>query len=274
MHGTILPRIPGRDFAGVVTRGPADLLGREVWGTGGDISRTRDGTHAEFILLPRAAVTLKPASLAMEAAAAAGLSYITAWEAIVTTAALAPGETAVIFGRVGRRCWRCRHPDRQIPGSPRHRDCPFRCRHSLRPRRMVPTKSLIPAPQTSPMLVSPPSPAAARADVSFDASGMMFSEAVEAAAPDGRLPIVAASPDGTATFNLRSLYRKMLHVHGIDTLRLDAIVCAKRLAQLTPGFDSGQFKVKPARPMPLAAAAEAYEPAAHGGGRIILQPAI
>src|SRR5271170_3954913 len=73
MHGTTLPRIPGRDFAGVVVRGPADLLNREVWGTGGDISRTRDGTHAEFILLPRAAVTLKPPALSMNAAASAGL---------------------------------------------------------------------------------------------------------------------------------------------------------------------------------------------------------
>ena len=40
MHGTTLPRIPGRDFAGVVKRGPADLVGKEVWGTGGDIGFT------------------------------------------------------------------------------------------------------------------------------------------------------------------------------------------------------------------------------------------
>src|SRR3984957_10956847 len=38
MHGTVLPRIPGRDFAGVVIRGPADLIGVEVGGTGGDIT--------------------------------------------------------------------------------------------------------------------------------------------------------------------------------------------------------------------------------------------
>jgi NADPH2:quinone reductase len=68
MHGTTLPRIPGRDFAGIVVRGPGDLMDREVWGTGGDISRTRDGSHAEYLLLPQAAVTLKPAALSMEAA--------------------------------------------------------------------------------------------------------------------------------------------------------------------------------------------------------------
>src|ERR1035438_4682044 len=76
MHGTTLPRNPGRDFAGIVVRGPADLVGREVWGTGGDISRPRNGSHAEYLLLPRTAVTAKPATLSMEAAGTAGLSFV------------------------------------------------------------------------------------------------------------------------------------------------------------------------------------------------------
>ncbi len=46
---TVLPRVPGRDFSGVVTAGPDDWMGAEVWGTGGDIGFTRDGTHAGFI---------------------------------------------------------------------------------------------------------------------------------------------------------------------------------------------------------------------------------
>ncbi len=110
------------------------------------------------------------------------------------------------------------------------------------------------------------------AQVVFDASGMMFAEAIEAAAPDGRVPIVAAPPDGKVSFNLRTLYRKMLRVHGIDTLRLDAIACAKLLAQMTPWFEAGQFKAKVGKPMPLSAVAEAYELAGHGGGRIFLEP--
>jgi NADPH:quinone reductase-like Zn-dependent oxidoreductase len=36
MEGTTLPRVPGRDFAGTVVEGPADLRGLQVWGTGGD----------------------------------------------------------------------------------------------------------------------------------------------------------------------------------------------------------------------------------------------
>ena len=106
------------------------------------------------------------------------------------------------------------------------------------------------------------------AHVVFDASGMMFGEAIEAAALDGRVPIVAAPPEGVVSFNLRTLYRKMLKVHGIDTLRLDAVTCAGRLSHLAAGFESGQFKAKAGRPMPLSAAGEAYgvwRPGAAGG---------
>jgi NADPH2:quinone reductase len=52
MSQTTLPRVPGRDFAGVVEAGPAEWIGAEVWGTGGDTGFTRDGTHAELIAVP------------------------------------------------------------------------------------------------------------------------------------------------------------------------------------------------------------------------------
>jgi NADPH:quinone reductase len=42
---TTLPRIPGRDFAGVVEGGEHD--GLEVWGTGGDHGWLKDGAQAE-----------------------------------------------------------------------------------------------------------------------------------------------------------------------------------------------------------------------------------
>ncbi|UVK38779.1 hypothetical protein LHFGNBLO_000064 [Mesorhizobium sp. AR10] len=37
MKQTTLPRIPGRDFAGVVERGPVEWIGAKVWGAGGDV---------------------------------------------------------------------------------------------------------------------------------------------------------------------------------------------------------------------------------------------
>src|SRR3954469_11365241 len=57
---TTLPRTPGRDFAGVGEAGPSEWLGREVFGTGGGLGFTRDGSHAEFLAVPVEGVVEKP----------------------------------------------------------------------------------------------------------------------------------------------------------------------------------------------------------------------
>src|SRR5277367_5399491 len=62
----MLPRIVGRDFAGKVVEGPGDVIGAEVWGSGGDLGILRDGTHAEYVVLPRQAVARCQKNLSME----------------------------------------------------------------------------------------------------------------------------------------------------------------------------------------------------------------
>jgi NADPH:quinone reductase len=271
MHGTTLPRVPGRDFAGVVVRGAAELIGREVWGTGGDISRTRDGSHAEYILLPRAAVTPKPAALSMEAAATAGLSFVTAWTAIVTVAGVSTGETVVIMGATGgtgsAAVQVAKARGARVIGTVRSDDDSPSVRQDGADE-VINTRSVN-------IVEAVRSITNGRGtEVVFDGSGMMFAEAVEVAGLDGRMPVIAAPADGKAGFNLRSVYRKWIRIQGIDTLRLDAVACAKLLAQMTPGFETGQFKARAGKPLPLAAAAEAYAQAAHGGGRIVLLPGL
>jgi NADPH:quinone reductase len=75
---TTLPRIPGRDFAGVVVEGPAELSGKAVVDSGGDLGFRRDGSHAEFLAVPAVAVMPLPGNLSFEQAAAMGVAYITA----------------------------------------------------------------------------------------------------------------------------------------------------------------------------------------------------
>src|ERR1700761_8391957 len=48
MEHVTLPRVPGRDYAGTVFRGPAEWIGTEVWGTGGEIGYSVDGGHASL----------------------------------------------------------------------------------------------------------------------------------------------------------------------------------------------------------------------------------
>ena len=79
---TTLPRIPGRDFAGVVVEGPQALLGQEVWGTGRDLGFFADGSHAEFVKVSAKGVAHKPSHLSFAQAASLGVPYTTAWDAL------------------------------------------------------------------------------------------------------------------------------------------------------------------------------------------------
>jgi NADPH:quinone reductase len=269
MHGTTLPRIPGRDFAGTVVKGAIDLIGREVWGTGGDIGFTRDGSHAEYILLPRTAVALKPMALSMEAAATAGLVFVTAWAAMVTAAGVMSGETPVIVGAAGgvgsAAIQIAKAAGARVIGVVRSDD-DFPLARQNGADEVINSRAANFVDAIRSITKD------RGADIVFDTSGMMLAESVEVAAMGARIPVITAPADGKASFNLRSIYRKELRVLGVDTRRLDAVACAKLLAQMATRFESGQFKVAPGKSMPLAAAVEAYEQAGRGGGRIVLRP--
>jgi NADPH:quinone reductase len=268
MHGTTLPRIPGRDFSGVVVRG-AGAIGQEVWGTGGDIGFTRDGSHAEYLLLPKAAVTAKPAALSMEAAGNAGLTFVTAWSAMVTATGVSSGETAVVIGAAGgvgsaavqiakaRGAW--------VIGVVRSEN------DSSAARQNGADEVVISASGNSSDAVRLLTKDRG-AEVVFDTTGIMFAEAIEMASMGGRVAVTSAPADGKACFILRSLYRKELRVQGVDTRRLGVTDCAKLLAQMTNGFEAGQFKAKAGKAFSLEQAIEAYEAAGHGGGRTMLLP--
>ena len=69
MEHTTLPRVPGRDYAGRVIHGPVEWIGAEVWGTGGEIGYSVDGSHAELMAVPVASLRRKPTRLSLEQAA-------------------------------------------------------------------------------------------------------------------------------------------------------------------------------------------------------------
>jgi NADPH:quinone reductase len=45
MEHMTLPRVPRRDYVGTVIHGPVEWIGAEVWGTGGEIGYSVDGSH-------------------------------------------------------------------------------------------------------------------------------------------------------------------------------------------------------------------------------------
>jgi NADPH2:quinone reductase len=97
---TTLPRTPGRDFAGIVVKGK-QLEGEEVWGSAPMLGIVRDGSHAEYVVVPVQTLSPKPKSLSMAQAAAIGIPYITAWASVVNAAQIKAGETILIVGAAG-----------------------------------------------------------------------------------------------------------------------------------------------------------------------------
>jgi NADPH:quinone reductase len=75
--------------------------GKEVWGSAPNLGIVRDGSHAEYVVVPVTTLSLKPRSLSTAQAAAIGVAYITAWASVVNTAQIQPGETILIIGAAG-----------------------------------------------------------------------------------------------------------------------------------------------------------------------------
>ena len=120
MQSTTLPRTPGQDFAGVIVAGDKEMIGQEIWGTGGDIGFTRDGSHAEYITIPKRGARPKPKSLSMVEAACVGRNYIVAFFGLIEKAQMKEGETHFGNGCKRRRGKFC-HQDCKIQICPR--DC-------------------------------------------------------------------------------------------------------------------------------------------------------
>lgn len=269
MHGTTLPRIPGRDFAGTVVGGPEEVVGREVWGTGGDIGFTRDGSHAQYIVLPLAALTPKPTKLSMDAAGSAGVVFVTAWSAMVIAAGVSDGDRVLVIGATGgvgsAAVQIAKARGAMVIGA-------VRSDEDFRPARENGADEVINTGSGNLIDAVRAVTEGGGADVVFDTSGVMFAESIEAAAMEGRISVIVAPVDGKSTFSLRSLYRKELRVRGVDTRRRDVVACAKLLAEMRTGFESGKFRMDPGQSRPLAEASEAYEQVAGGKGRIYLRP--
>jgi NADPH2:quinone reductase len=270
MRQTTLPRIPGRDYAGWVEAGPAEWIGAEVWGTGGDTGFTRDGTHAELIAVPVESLRRKPNSLTFDQAASVGVNYIAAWCGI-EAAGLKAGETVLLIGAGGgvgsAAAQIARRLGARVIGADRHAP------HPDAPINAVAEKLIIGAEDL---------PAEVRAatggkgvDVVFDlVGGVMFRNALNSLALRGRLVEIAATGQREVSFDLPDFYHNESQLFGVDTLKRDLTASAEVLDALTPGFVAGDYRAAPiAETCGLGEAQEAYRKVASGAaGRIVLRP--
>ncbi|QGZ53942.1 quinone oxidoreductase family protein [Paraburkholderia acidiphila] len=269
---TVPPRVPGRDFSGVVVAGPAQWLGAEVWGTGGDIGFTRDGTHAEFIEVPVAALALKPAALSHAQAASIGVNFVVAWLGTVDYAHLAEGETIAVIGVSGgvggavtqiakARGARVIGVGREAPpaGSPA--------------ARLI--DAFVPMDEHTAERVRELT-GGAGVDVVYDAvGGVAFELALSLAKRRGRVVEISATGKRRVEFDLIDFYHNETQLLGADSAKLGVVESAPLMRAIAEAFDAGQFEPPVvAAHFALARSREAYEAVAAGTpGRVVIDMA-
>ncbi|MEA2772678.1 MAG: hypothetical protein QOD93_5640 [Acetobacteraceae bacterium] len=271
MEQTTLPRTPGRDFAGIVEAGPGSWIGAEVWGTGGDTGFTRDGSHAQYILVPAASLRRKPSVLDFDQAASVGVNFIAAWRGLVDGAALRSGETVLIIaasGGVGNAGVQiAKRIGATIIGTDRR---------PPRPGAAITEAGLSLVADTADIPAAVQKATNGRgADVVLDCvGGVMFRHALDCLSLRGRLLEMSVTGAREVTFNLADFYHNESRLIGVDTLKLDLTASANVLESLRPGFESGDYRPAPiARWFPLTDAVAAYQAVADGeSGRVVLRP--
>jgi NADPH:quinone reductase-like Zn-dependent oxidoreductase len=246
MPYAIFPRTPGRDYAGVIIDGPSGTIGREVFGSSGDLGIRRDGSHASHLAVEADAVVEKPKGISFEEAAGIGVPFVTAMEGFRRAGIASAGETVLVMGvngKVGQAAaqiasWHGAH----VIGVVRKRE-PYQGHASAE-------VEVVDASETDVAIRVRELTAGKGADIVFNTVGdPYFQAANKSLALRGRQILIAAV-DPVVPFNILEFYRGQHTYVGVDTLALSSPATGAVLRELGAGFASGHLK-----PFPISAAA-------------------
>ena len=272
MPYAVFPRTPGRDYAGVVIDGPAGSVGREVFGSSGDLGIRRDGTHATHLAVELEAVVDKPQSISWEEAAGIGVPFVTAMEGFRRAGLPKPGEIVLVMGvngKVGQAAvqiatWR----GARAIGVVRKNE-PYEG-HANSAVEVIDASATDVAARVRELT------GGHGADIVFNTVGdPYFAAAHGSLALRGRQILIAAI-ERIVQFNILEFYRGQHTYVGIDTLGLPSIATGDVLRELAPGFAGGYLKPFPinaAAIYPLEEAKRAFVAVAGSSrDRVILKP--
>jgi len=244
-----LPRIPGRDFAGVVVAGDG-WKGKEVWGSGAGFGVWRDGTHAQYIVAGLDGLSRKPAHLSMEEASAVGVPYLAAWSGLVDAANIQAGETVLItgaLGAVGRAAtqiaqWKkAKVIGADISDRPSDADVFINIKTKELPAEV---KALTDGKG---------------ADLVFDAvGGPMFEPSLKSLRLGGRQVAITSVGNGRVEFSLVDFYHNLQRLLSVDTVKLTGPAIANIMDKLRAGFEDGYLRTSPVQRWSLDQAIDAY----------------
>jgi NADPH:quinone reductase-like Zn-dependent oxidoreductase len=272
MSYAVFPRTPGRDYAGVVIDGPPDMIGREVFGSSGDLGIRRDGTHATHLVVEADAVVTKPAGMSWEEAAGIGVPFVTAMEGFRRAGIPKPGEIVLVMGLNGKvgqavvqiATW---HGARAI-GVVRKAESYEG--HANAKVEVIDASSTDVAARVRELT------GGHGADIVFNTVGdPYFQAAHQSLALRGRQILIAAV-DRIVQFNILEFYRGQHTYVGVDTLALSSSATGAVLRELAPGFASGHLKPFPINPKAIYSLEDAKHAfvavAGSSRDRVILRP--
>jgi NADPH2:quinone reductase len=237
MPQAVFPRTPGRDFAGVVTQGPSAWIGKEVWGSGGDIGITRNGSHASWLVLPEAALREKPKNLSFEEAGSVGVPFITAYEGFRRSGMPQRGQTVAVMGANGKVGQAAVQLAAQAGAQ------------VIAVRRGAGAWDG-PTPGVYCVDASTQDVAARIRELSdgkgahivFNTVGSPYFEAANKAMAKGAAQIFISTLERPVPFDIFTFYRGMHTYVGIDTLALNCIETNERMQAMCAGFEAGTLK--------------------------------
>ncbi|MBO6856623.1 zinc-binding alcohol dehydrogenase family protein [Roseibium sp.] len=272
MPHAVWPRVPGRDFAGVVVDGPAHLIGKEIWGGGGELGITQNGSHAKYMALPQAAVREKPVNFSMEEAGSIGVPFITAFEGLREAGGVQPWDNVLVCGangKVGQAAIQLATMAGATVFGVEYKPMEF-LGHSAQPIEMFDSSS-----QDVAELVREKT-GGRGADIVFNTVGSPYFEmANKALAKQGRQVFISTF-DRAVDFDIFTFFRGRHKFIGIDTLALDSVYGAKIFDVLKPKFEAGVLKPFPINPEAVYGfddAAKAYASVLRATPeRVILKP--
>jgi NADPH:quinone reductase len=247
---TTLPRTPGRDFAGIVVKGTRPE-GAEVWGSCPELGIVRDGSHAEYVVVPEETLSLKPKSLSMAQAGAIGVPYITAWASVVNAAQIQPGETILIVGAAGA----AGQAATQIANWKQARVIGADMRSDPIPGAewVVNTKTEDLRERVLELT------AGKGVDAVFDTvGGALFEPALRSLRRGGRQVAISSAGEPRGSFNLVEFYHNVSRLLGVDTYGLTSRQIAEIEDELHRGFETGALKPPPIEIVPFDKAVDAY----------------
>ena len=244
MPSAVFPRTPGRDYAGVVVQGPSSMIGVEAWGSGGDIGISRNGSHAERLTLPAAAIRPKPRNLSMLEAGTIGVPFVTAYEGFRRSGFPARGDVVAIFGASGKV------GQAAVQLASRNGATVFAVdRRADAPRGFAsgPVRYLDGGSAKASEVIRAETGGKGASIVYNTVGSPWFAEANASMAKRGT-QIFIATVEKSVPFDIFAFYRGMHTYVGIDSLALTVVDCAAIFEALTPGFEDGSLK-----PFPVAA---------------------